>query len=340
MSDATIGEDALLASLPERATKAAQSWRPGVHLDNLQPLTGGMSSLTYRATVGGGDEIVLKVAPPGLAPVRNRDVLRQAVLLRAIYGQDGVRVPELLFTDAGDPPNVPPLLAMPLVPGECFEPLLEPREAAPAHDIIRRRALEAAEMLAALHAIDPVAAGLGDQPVVTLQDEIDRWVRAFETVPEDLRGDYERCARALAETMPPALPPAIIHGDYRLGNMLCSGGRVEAIIDWEIWAVSDPRVDLTWMTFFTDEGRHPASSSPLPSGMPADAEMIARYQERRGAPVPDLTWFVALTWFKEAAATALLVKRGRKAGELVPSLQVMEHQLPWMVSEALCMIGY
>ena len=64
--------------------------------------------------------IVVKVAPPGLAPVRNRDVLRQARLLRALAGVDGVCVPQVLLEDAGSPP----FFVMDFVEGESYEPKL------------------------------------------------------------------------------------------------------------------------------------------------------------------------------------------------------------------------
>src|SRR5215475_2532503 len=78
--------------------------------DGIEPLAGGASSLTYSARVG-DRRVVVKVAPPGLPPVRNRDVLRQARLLRALRTTP-VPVPEVVGEDAGDPPDVPPLFIM------------------------------------------------------------------------------------------------------------------------------------------------------------------------------------------------------------------------------------
>ena len=69
-----------------------------------------------------GERIVLKVAPPGLEPVRNRDVA-QARLMRSV-GSPGVRVPTVYFEDDGAPPEVSPFHAMNIVPGECLEPIL------------------------------------------------------------------------------------------------------------------------------------------------------------------------------------------------------------------------
>ncbi|MEU9024964.1 phosphotransferase family protein [Actinomadura sp. NPDC048394] len=335
--------DELELSLRERATKAAQTWAPGAEITGLAPLTGGASSLTFVAHLrseGRQEErVVLKVAPPGLPPLRNRDVLRQARVMRALHGRPGVRVPPVLFEDPGEPPDTPPFLAMELVPGECAEPVLEEGRDPAGFAAVRSSALDAAAVLAAIHSVSPREAGLEAEPVVTLADEIDRWTRAFATVPPDLQHEYERCARALHATIPDPLDPVINHGDYRLGNTLCRRGRVEAVIDWEIWSVGDPRVDLAWFTFFTDEAGHPAAPSGEPSGMPPRTELLAAYVAAGGRQVPDLPWFEALTHYKEAGATALLIKRGRRAGELAPTIARMVPALPGLLTKAEALLG-
>jgi aminoglycoside phosphotransferase (APT) family kinase protein len=339
----------LRESLRERAGRAAQQWAPGAQVADVVPLTGGASSLTFVAKMLGAPQgharVVLKVAPPGLPPLRNRDVLRQGRLMAALYGRPGLPVPPLLFQDAGAAPygaaadsaadraadaGAPPFIAMGLIPGECVEPVLAQSRDPARFAETRIRALDAARALAALHSVDPAQAGLGGEPVVTLADEIDRWTRAFATVPPDLQGEYERCARALHATIPARLPPVVNHGDYRLGNTLCAEGTVTAIIDWEIWSVGDPRIDLSWFTFFTDEAKHPAMPSPGPTGMPTAAELLATY----GRDLPDLPWFDALTRYKEAGASALLIKRGRKTGELPGLVGQMTPALPVLLREA------
>jgi aminoglycoside phosphotransferase (APT) family kinase protein len=336
--------DALLADLQERATRAAQDWAPGAKVRDIAPLTGGASSLTYLATVDGAppadERIVLKVAPPGLEPVRNRDVLRQGRVMRALGGHPGVVVPAVHFDDAGAPVEVPPFVAMGFVAGECAEPCLEERFRDPSlFGEVRARALDAAAALAAIHRVDPAAVGLGDEPVVSLAAEIDRWTRALTTVSADLQGDYERCAEALHATIPPAMAPAVIHGDYRLGNTLCEHGKVTSVIDWELWGLGDPRTDLTWLTFFTDEAHHPGAPSPDPSGTPTAAELLDTYYEAYGETLPDMAWFEALTRYKETAASALLIKRARKSGVIVGGIERMVPGLPIMLEEAHQLLG-
>lgn len=332
-------ESNLLSDIARRADAAGRAWRPGVRVRGVRPLAGGTSSLTFVADVTGevDEPVVLKVAPPGLEPVRNRDVIRQGRVMKALQGVPGVAAPDVYFEDAA----LPPFVAMSMVPGECVEPLLaEDRsrdEKARAQN--RSRYLDAAHMLARLHAVDPGRIGLGDEPVLPLTGEIDRWTRAFETVPDDLRGDYQTCARALHETMPAPVAPVVNHGDYRLGNTLCEDDRVTAIIDWEIWSVGDPRIDLTWLTYFTDEAGHPAAVPGPPCGTPSVAEVVAAYEETIGTSVADIDWFHALTRYKEAAATALLIKRARKRGTLSPAFARMEPALPGLLTEALGLLS-
>jgi aminoglycoside phosphotransferase (APT) family kinase protein len=339
-------DQALLDELRERASRAAQAWTPGASVQHVEPLTGGSSSLTFTLTIDGVADphrtVVLKVAPPGLPPVRNRDVLRQATLMRALAGQHGVRVPVVLFQDAGSPPETPPFVAMEWVDGECVEPALtDPADRDPALLAdIRARAFDAAHMLAAMHSLDPANIGLAGEPVVSLSAEVDRWTRALETVPEDLQGNYRVVAAALHDTTPPALTPVVNHGDYRLGNTLCVGPEVRAVIDWEIWSLGDPRVDASWLTFFCDDQKHPAAAdSSAPSGMPTTDELLSAYLEARGTTLPDLDWFKALTRYKETGATALLIKRARKSGQLVDAFQRMTAALPQMLAEALELVG-
>src|SRR5689334_7521087 len=99
-----------LEMLAARVTGVLGASMPGVRVTALRPFLTGASSLTYDATLIGGtmDRAVVKVAPPGLAPVRNRDVLRQARLLEILATVPGIEVPGVLACDDGAPPEVPP----------------------------------------------------------------------------------------------------------------------------------------------------------------------------------------------------------------------------------------
>lgn len=314
--------DGLVEQLTERVGTAASSWAPGASVRAIEPLTGGASSLTFTISFddapAGYEKVVLKVAPPGIPATTNRDILRQAIVMNALTGKPGVKVPEVLFGDEGSDVDTPPILAMNLVPGECYEPMLD-AERHPEHfDEYRARANDLARMLASMHALKVEEIGLADEPVVPIEAEIDRWTRAYDTCPEIFQHNYKDVAARLHATKPPAVRPVVNHGDWRLGNMLCSDGKINAIIDWEIWSVGDPRVDLTWMTFFAQDTHHSMIRNHATSGMPNGSEMIDAYVAAGGEDFPDMDWFKALTNYKEAAATSLIMKRFLKRGEPMP----------------------
>jgi aminoglycoside phosphotransferase (APT) family kinase protein len=297
-----------LELLAARCSGAASRAGLGAVTD-VRPMAVEGASLTYGARLqadGLPEAIVVKVAPPGLAPVRNRDVLRQARGIRAASAIEGVLVPTILFEDSGDPPEIPPLFGMTFVPGDCVELVFE-GPPLPSPEEVRGRALSAAAILGALHRPDPTDLGLNDSPV-TLREEVDRWVRAFSTVDESMTLGVAEAAELLVSDIPDARRPSLVHGDFRLGNMLCSGSSVTAVIDWELWAVSDGRLDLAWFLLHRDHLQNPHASREAP-GMPTAGELVEAYEVASGWPVGELTWFEAVVRFKQAAAGALIWKR-------------------------------
>ena len=303
--------------LAERATSAAQAWCHGCSVNSLTPLPGGLSGLTYAAEVAGGAvrRLVLKVAPAGVEPVRSRDVLRQARVIQALAPVTDFRVPRVLFRDHGAAPELPPFFAMTFVRGSAFEPHNDLHEHPPSRDQIAHRARHAARLLAVLHRLSLADLDLADEPALSVGEELDRWCRTFATVDERDDARVGSIAERLAATVPSDLHPCLVHGDYRLGNMLCVGGEVRAVIDWEIWGHGDPRVDLAWFLLTADAANHPAAVRTCPT-MPDPDDLLAEYERAGGRAVVDLRWFTALALFKMASTTALIAKHQRRHGEL------------------------
>ncbi|MFZ0040284.1 MAG: phosphotransferase family protein [Solirubrobacteraceae bacterium] len=330
--------------LVRRGELAARQRWPAARIEDLEPLQGGISSLTFSAALREAGEhdgrVVLKVAPPGLAPVRNRDVLRQARVLRALHGVPGVCVPEVVFEDDGSPP----FFVMEFVPGEAYEPKWDVSDSPPTAEVVRTRALGAATMLARLQAVTPETVGLADEPALSLADELQRWSALFATAGDDLRGDELSLQRALAERIPAGLPARILHGDYRLGNMQFAGERLAAIIDWELWSLGDPRNDLAWVMAFADpiqqrvSARDPANQAAA-DAMPGPGELLSEYLETSGGDVPaDLNWFVALCYYKLGATMSVLAKRNRRLDEPDPGLELVAQTTPPMLEHALALL--
>lgn len=285
---------------------------PGAGIGGLRRLQGGVSSLTFAAT---GKPIVIKVAPPGLPPVKNRDVLRQARILR-LLADTGVPVPKVLFEDAA----MPPLFAMSFEPGQSYEPHLDVTADPPAPDTITARALAAARTLARLQAVPPPA----EEPV-SLREELDRWARLLATVDDDIAPGHQELHERLAGGIPDPVVPTLVHGDYRLANMLFTGERLRAIIDWEIWSVGDPRTDLGWLLMHTDPAhrfheQRGEADEKAGTGMPGRERLLAEYLAAGGERPAALGWFLAYCHYKTAATIAVFVKRNRRRADPDPQL--------------------
>lgn len=302
----------------------------GVH--DVHPLAGGASSLTYQG-VRAGEPVVIKVAPAGVEPILHRDVLRQARVLRALAAEP-VPVPSVLWEDPGAPVEVPPLFVMSYVDGSSLEPLFDLDGDGTAANVAAERMLDAARVLARLHQVVPARVGLGDEPAGLAVDEIERWSRTLRTVDPALVPGWQDVAEVLRRCAPAASAPAIVHGDFRLGNLLAVGTRVTAVIDWEIWSVGDPRLDLGWFLLNADPDSY-RRPTPYVGSMPGRAELVSAYSAELGRQDPDaLDWFVALAAFKSAATWALIVKHNRRRPEPDPLLERMAEELPRLLVRA------
>jgi aminoglycoside phosphotransferase (APT) family kinase protein len=283
--------------------------------------------------------VVVKVAPPGVRPIAHRDVLRQARVIRALAATS-VPVPEVLFDDPGDPPAVPPLFVMSHVDGSTSEPLFDDDDCGP-EAVVAERFRNAAAIMARLHRIEPGAVGLASEPVIGPSAEVERWCHTLETVDAALVPGWRGVAAALDSSTPPALPAAIVHGDFRLGNLLAVDDRITAVIDWEIWSVGDPRVDAGWFLINCDPMtyRRSARAARYIHATPPLAELAAVYREELGREVPELDWFCALACFKSAATWSLIVKHNRRREHADPGLEAMASALPQLLSRARELLG-
>jgi aminoglycoside phosphotransferase (APT) family kinase protein len=319
--------DPLLDQLTERLAPQ--------RISELSPLAGGASSLTF-AGKHGDQRVVIKVAPPGVPPIAHRDVLRQARIIKAL-GPTPVPVPEILFEDPGDPPDVPPLFVMSFLDGVSYEPLFDECDGG-TEDIVGERFRNAAVTLAQLHTLDLGAVGLAAEPGTGPLDEVERWCHALETVDPALAPGWRNVAAALRASAPAALTSAIVHGDFRLGNLLADGHRIAAVIDWEIWSIGDPRVDAGWFLINCDPSTYRRPTRYSTAAPPLD-ELAAIYREAMGTAVPELGWFCALACFKSTATWSLIVKHNRRRSGPDLELESMAPALPQLLARAGEMLG-
>jgi aminoglycoside phosphotransferase (APT) family kinase protein len=312
--------------LTERVGKAL-----GRAVAPVETLSGGGSSLVYSTTVTDtGERVVVKACQPGLEPVRNRDMLRQARAHRALL-HTAVPVPPVLAEDAGEPPAVPPFFVMAFCPGICVEVGFLPPDQLPPPDQVRGRQIDTARLMGELHQVDPAAVGLADEPETTLAGEAQRWTDSLNVCDEDLRAGSEDVGERLLATLPTPLPSRILHGDFRTGNVLADGDHVTSVIDWEIWSRGDPRIDLAWFLLFVEDDRR-----PNPPGTPSVDELLAVYQQASGAPVDDLDWFRALVRYKQFSALAFITRNARRRGAAVEAVDNTDN---WLLANARSLLA-
>ncbi len=299
----------------------------------VAPLAGGASSLTFRGARF-GRQVVIKVAPPGVEPVAHRDVLRQARIVKALAAT-GVPVPEVLWEDPGIPPQTPPLFVMSHVEGDCVEPLFD---GCPPSPDLPDRYRNAARIMADLHSVSPVDLGLGGESMLDPVAEVHRWCGTLRTVDAALVPDWQGVRDALLQRVPRAMRPSVVHGDFRLGNVLAVGARVNAVIDWEIWSVGDPRIDAGWFLINCDPDTY--QRVRCAAGMaPPTAELADIYRHELGEEIGDIAWFTALACFKSAATWSLIVKHNRRRRSPRADLEAMAAALPRLLTRARTMLN-
>lgn len=305
--------------LAARVRTGLAARHPNEPFGDLRTLPGGHSGLTYSISAGTGAYVV-KAVPPGQRPVGRNDVLRQARILRALAGSP-VPVPEVFVVDEREPA----WFAMEFVTGEAIEPVLDEHRLDP--ELCRTRMLALAGVLRDLHRthfdgaepLDPAA-------------ELERWARTMRAVPVPLRPGAEEVLGLLAAGIPESLPPVLIHGDFRLGNVLCRGERPSAVVDWEIWGLGDPRVDLGWFLLFADHRNFPRLGRAVP-GLPTEDELLTRYLDGRPVP-PAFDWFRALARTKMAAIMGHNLRRHREGKHHDPDQERLPPTIAAMIRTA------
>ena len=334
-------------SVIARTTEVARRrWRDAV-VSDVRRLEGGVSSLTFAARISIGDgvkDVVLKLAPPGLEPLGNRDVLRQAWILDRLASLDGFPVPAVLLRDEGDPPGIPPMFAMQRHAGQAYEPLLDLSDTPPTATEVVAREHELTRALARLQSCTPDELGVSDEPAPPVAEELARWRRLLTTVDPDIAPGHEKLAERLAKRTPAEIAPRIVHGDYRAANVLFVGSRLEAIIDWEIWSVGDPRTDLAWLLMHTNPAHRFRTARPVADieaggGMPSPAALVDAYRDVRNVPLRDIDWFLACSLYKTASTVSVVVKRNRRRTEPDPSLEVVAASIPAVVERGLALLA-
>jgi len=265
-------------------------------------VAGGKSNLTY--VVGDGErEWVVRRPPLGHVLATAHDMAREHRVMSALRDTD-VPVPRTLALCEDETVLGATFYVMERVHGTPYRRAEQLLPLGPERTrTISRRTVET---LATLHNVDQAAVGLTGfgRPEGFLERQVHRWSKQLDASrSRDLRGADELHA-LLVRAVPAAQPPAVVHGDYRLDNLLVDEeDRVAAVIDWEMATLGDPLTDVALMSVYqrlADRGWSVADASTAPGFLGVE-ETVARYAEQTGRDVTAMGFYLGLACFKLAA---------------------------------------
>lgn len=286
------------------------------HVEGLSPpfeftlIAGGHSNLTYRADDANGRAIVLRRPPLGHVLESAHDMGREYKIISALARSSVPVAPALgLCTDIAV--NEAPFYLMGYVEGQ----VLHDRAAAAQMAAPDRHALglDVIDVLASLHRIDPDTVGLGDlgRKEAYLSRQISRWTKQWVASKTHEIPEMERVGALLAERMPEQIGSAIVHGDYRLGNMLVAPGRILAVLDWELCTLGDPLADVGYLLnswVLPDDGTEELVPTTA-GGFPSREALCNRYASATGRDLSGINYYRAFSHWRLAAIGQGVYKR-------------------------------
>lgn len=290
----------------------------------------GVSNVTFVVTRA-GFEGVLRRPPRPPFPARAHDVLREVRLLTALR-RSSARVPRVLAACEDSSVLGVPFYLMERIEGRVLAYTL-PDEFRAA-DARRRIAEEFVDALAELHRVDVEAPQLTE--FVRPESYSLRQLRVYSRIWDEQLHRPNRTADAVRDLLWARVPSpterSVVHGDYRLGNVMFgpeAPPRLVAVLDWEVASIGDPAYDLGYLLATYPEPSDDsgylldfAAFAALP-GFPTRAELIDRYEHAVGRSVGDLRWHVALANWRTAVGLESFYQRGHDAERLelgVPDL--------------------
>ena len=278
----------------------------------LKKFPSGQSNPTYRLTAASG-EYVLRRKPFGPLLPSAHAVDREFRLLSALYPLD-FPVPEALALCEDEAVLGAIFYVMDLKKGRSYF-----NGALPDFDPDTRGRMygQLVDTLADLHNIDAVMAGLGDfgRPGNYFERQVMRWTRQYRDSETDYLPEMERLIAFLPETLPEQTRSSIVHGDYRIDNVLFDGdGTLTAVLDWELATLGDPLADFSYLAMqwsMPADGGAGLCGLDLPRlGIPTLAEIVERYSQRSAIPVAaKLDWYFAYNLFRLAGIVQGIKKR-------------------------------
>jgi aminoglycoside phosphotransferase (APT) family kinase protein len=267
---------------------------------DAEPVGEGHSNVTYVICRDGGEWVLRRPPRPPLPPSAH-DVLREARLLHALQDTP-VRVPRVLATCDDESVIGAPFYVMERIRGDVLT--TEMPDGLDPSKVVD----ELIEALVEVHDADWRACGLEGfgKPSGYLERQIRRFSGLWEHNATREIAAVDEVTRWLADNLPESGPATIVHGDYRLGNVMFTGERLSAIFDWELATIGDPLADVGYLVATWAQAGDPDSTITdlgvvtRRPGFPTRDDLVARYEQRSGRSVSDIRWYTVLALWKSA----------------------------------------
>jgi len=297
---------------------AVTAWL-AAHVPALTPpvsyslIAGGHSNLTYACEDSAGRRYVLRRPPLGHVLESAHDMGREWRVIAAL-ADSGVPVARTYGLCSDVTVNDSPFFVMGFVDG-CV-----PHDAAVAATLpsAERQSLglHVAEVLAALHLLVPAQVGLDDlgRKENYIARQLKRWASQWEQTKTHEVPAMDAALQLLGERMPTQIGASIVHGDYRLGNMIVADGRIQALLDWELCTLGDPLADLGYLlnTWLAPEDMTGDVEDLMPTtagGFPSRADLMDRYAALTGFDLTHIDYYRAFSHWRIAAIRQGVYKR-------------------------------
>ncbi|NUR69874.1 MAG: phosphotransferase family protein [Hamadaea sp.] len=277
--------------------------RPGLVQGELSGdlIQGGKSNLTYR--VGDGTTTwVVRRPPLGHVLRTAHDMSREHRVISAL-GATRVPVPAAIAFCEPETEDAAPFYVMQDVDGTIYRTAAE--VAALGAERAHALAYALVDVLADLHTVDPAGVGLADfgRPEGYLQRQVRRWKQQLDASRSRELPGVEDLFERLTAQIPAESGAAIVHGDFRLDNVIVNQhDQIVAVLDWEMATLGDPLADLGLSLVYWDLWLRPTGlfgeAAPV-DALPTSADLAARYAQRRPF-AESLDWYLAFAYFKIA----------------------------------------
>ncbi|UIP00790.1 phosphotransferase family protein [Halobaculum sp. CBA1158] len=308
----------------------------------------GHSNETLFVTHG-DRELVIRRPPPGETADTAHDVLREYRVMDALQ-DTAVPLPETVLACEDHAVVGSDFYVMGKRAGDVLRDEEPERFAAPEHR--RRVGEELVDTLSAVHAVDPESVGLGDfgRPAGFTERQVERWAKQFSwafdvTAEERAVPEIAEVTEWLRENCPAEHEHALVHGDYKLDNVMFAPGtppELVAVFDWELSALGDPLTDLGWMLSFWRDPGDPAPATPeLTStfmereGYPSRRDLVARYEDATGIDYERDRFYRTLAVYKLAALGEMFYRRYLEGNSDDPLYPTMETRVPALAERCL-----